>query len=361
MKLRLVLAALTCAAPAALAQEGAYLLTGPDARGSARIEKQGVDLVLVTTLDAGGERPAARQDPARPGTFIYVKPLQTGGAAGALDGAAAVSTWTVTVKSAGGGLEAVIRKDAQVVSTEQLRPRPAQAGPKAALLVHATAWDTSHAAAFKGYATQMAAYYRLHGYSRTDLLAGAGQESLIAALRRADHEQRPYSRVVIVGHGGWDGPMLSQGGTSQVSWSDHQPLFLEWLAALQAGTTADARLFSSSCHAGGSNRYETGNAYRWVDDVARRAGRIAAGPMGPTSTEYTMQQVLAALEGVGSTKQEVRWASPQGFRTLSAGGTLGGAGAIRPWTDTLPVPASIPAIPPPPASSSTTVVAGYHH
>lgn len=353
MSWRPVLIAFCLAAPA-LAQEGAYLLSGPQAQGSARIERQGVDLVLVTTLDGGEPRPLARQDPTRPGTFIYTRPLQSGGAIAVLAGTAEVATWTVTLRDVSGGKEAVIRKGQRVVATEQLRPRPAKAGPKAALLVHANAYDKSHANAFKSYATELAAYYRLHGYKRADLLLGDGQESLIAALRRADHEQRPYARVVIIGHGGWDGPMLSQGGTSQVSWTDSQPLYLEWLAALQAGTTPDARIFSSSCHAGGNNRYETGRAYRWTDDVARRAGRIVAGPMGKTSTEYTRQHVLAVLEGIGSTRQEVRWGSPQGWRTIRGGGTLGGA-QLHPWTDTLPQASPIPAIQP------TTVAAGYGH
>jgi hypothetical protein len=354
------LIAIVLGASAASAQEpvGNYALERGGSRvGTATIENVDGVLVLRTRLTDGTSRPDARRDPSLPArTFRYdsVEPAVglTNHLNGTLDIGARGQVWTVELTPQNGALKAVIKADGAVKAEEKLsKVTP----PKAALLVYCNAWDQTHVNAFQAYAAAVARRYRAAGFTRTDQIKGESWDVVITALQNASKESRPYERLIFIGHGGWDGPIMS----GQVSAHSDPEKFAVFVDAVRRGTTPTSKLFSSSCHAGGSNKYEAAreydNKYRWVDDVAKRTGRTVAGPNGYTSTEYTEQHVFAVLEGQGTTRQEVRWASPQGVRTIPGGGTLAGT-AIKPMppialpaapapTPT-PTPAAVPAVTP---------------
>lgn len=345
-------------ASAANAQEpvGNYALERNGARvGTATIENVDGTLVLRTRLTDGTTRPDARRDPSLPArTFRYDSVPPTNGLSnhitGNLNVGAAGQVWTVELTPQNGALRAVLKQDGAVKAEEKLtKVTP----PKAALLVYCNAWDQTHVNAFQAYAAAVARRYRAAGFTRTDSIKGESWDVVITALQAAAKESRPYERLIIIGHGGWDGPIMS----GQVSAHSDPEKFALFVDAVRRGTTPTSKILSSSCHAGGSNKYEAAreydNKYRWVDDVARRTGRTVAGPNGYTSTEYTEQHVFALLEGQGTTRQECRWASPQGVRTVPGGGTLAGT-AIKPMPPialpepvaTTPTPAVTPAATP---------------
>jgi hypothetical protein len=300
--------------------------------------------VMVTRLTGGESRPEAREDPARPGTFVY-GPATGGAVAAVAGGGGGAEPLTVELVPQGGGFQGILRRGGAEVGRERLtRAAPAASGQKAALLAPVKPHSSNDANAFRSYARRLADYYRGQGW-RADVLEVESAEALGKALEQAGTEGRPYARLVLIGHGGWDGPLFQGGQVSPTSSPDG---FVRLIAALRRGTTADARVFSSTCHAGGSNRYEdVRKDDRWTDHLARAAARIVAGPMGPTSTEYTYQHVLAVLEGQGTTRQEVRWSAPEGARTIPAGGTLAGS-PVRPYGGPAAslVLASSPAAPP---------------
>jgi hypothetical protein len=203
---------------------------------------------------------------------------------------------------------------------------------KRALIAHSTGNERSHDNVFLVYARQIRTYYRALGYE-VDVLPADGWSTILDALRAAGTSGATYTRVVTIGHGGWDGPIFS----GQLSpWNAGQG-WAELIAALRAGTTADAKYWVSACHAAGSDRYERAEESpwrprdRWVDQVARASGRSCAGPAGITSTTLALRQVRA-FEGAGSTAQESRLASPEGVRTVRSGGLIVNARLV-PWAD----------------------------
>ncbi len=153
-------------------------------------------------------------------------------------------------------------------------------------------------------------------------VVGTDVDVALQTLRAASANGTPYDRVVFVAHGGWDGPFF---GHQQTSGKDDQKTWPDFCAAIRRGTTPTARLYSSSCHGGGSNYTERkkGNSdYIWSRDLAKRTGRTVAGPAGPTSTGYTLQQGKAALEGEGVVKQETAWDGPLGSHRIYPGKSL---------------------------------------
>jgi len=244
---------------------------------------------------------------------------------------------TLLLRERGDRLEGVIQEGGAVVGHLVLSDRNADLDAKWALLVPTRRWSSGNGPreerAFRGYCRRLKAFYRARGI-RSELQFGEGAESVIEMLEAAPAQGRLYSRIVIIGHGGWDGPTMGVTNSPyQVSGRDSDPaLFLRFIEAIRQGTSADAKLFSSSCHAGGSNVYELHDGrrkYNWTHDVAVRSGRTVAGPAGYTSTEWTYRHVLAALEGIGTTKQEVHVAGPEGLRVIRPSGSLAGT-PVRP-------------------------------
>jgi hypothetical protein len=345
----LAAAAVILTATIARAEEpiGTYALERDGATiGSVRIEKVGGELVLATHLDDGTARPVARH--SGPRTFTYDGPLPSLGLAGVLTNGQlppANAVWTVELKGVllqSGAFKARVKANGAVQFEERLR----KIEGKRALLIPQKAHDPTHVNAFKAYATHVARRYKAMSYDRVDVVLGESWAVVIDELLKAEAERRPYTRMVFIGHGGWDGPI----GMGQQRSSESDPEgFKVLIDALRRGTAPDARIFASACHAGGSDKYEAlnswNNKYRWVDDVALQTGRIVAGPMGKTSTEYTEQHVFAVLEGDGVTRQAVRWASPQGVKIIPPKGTLAGA-ALLPVEPIYTRPAPTPVVPP---------------
>ncbi len=315
---------------------GSYALLGESGAriGNASINGEGDALVLRARLNDGSERAPISLDAARSSgnTLVFARPAgpASDGLIGGLDGtsgevAPGAPARTVEVtRQNDGSLRAVIKEGDRVVSRERLTR------VRAALLVHASTYDETHVSAFHAYASRIARMYRDRGYVKAETMLGTSIEVVVERLLRAESEGLPFDRVVFIGHGGWDGPVLgkySEEGHHQASSHYNQEPFAALVDAIKRGTTPAARIFSSSCHAGGSNVYERAagrNEYVWTDDLAVRTGRIVAGPAGYTSTEYTQQHVLAVLEGEGRTVQEVRWASATGSRTIKSKATLAG-------------------------------------
>lgn len=203
---------------------------------------------------------------------------------------------------------------------------------KRALICHSIGNEQSHDNVFLVYARQIKTYFRALGYE-VDVVPAQDWPTIFGALRAAGTSGATYTRVVTIGHGGWDGPIF-QGQKSP--WNGGSG-WSELVAALRAGTTADAKYWVSACHAAGSDRHERSEESpwrprdRWVDQVARAAGRICAGPAGITSTTLALRQVRA-FEGAGSTAQESRLASPEGVRVVRSGGLIVNA-RLTPWAD----------------------------
>jgi hypothetical protein len=314
--------------------------------GTVRIETVGGKLVLATHLDDGAERPLARH--SGPRTFTYDGQLPSLGLAGVLNGnqvPPADAVWTVELR--GALLQSgVWRARVKANGATQFEERLVKMTGKRALMIPQKAWDPTHVNAFKAYATHVKRRYDAMGYDRTDILFGESWAVVFDALKLAETEHRPYTRVIFIGHGGWDGPI---GLGPQVSSESDPENFKVFLDAVRRGTTPDAKIFASTCHSGGSDKYEEANAwnnkYRWVDDVALQTGRTVAGPRGKTSTEYTEQHVFAVLEGEGVTRQAIRWASPEGVRNISAKGTLAAA-PLLPVEPIYTRPAPAPITPP---------------
>lgn len=307
---------------------GSYVLTGANgARGQATISGEPGSLVLEVRNADGTDRPAARQTPGAAGRLQFEALIEAEGIAGRITGEGATTRRrTVELAPDGqGGLRATTRDEGGATTQERL------ARFRAALLVHAETYDRTHVNAFKAYAVDLKNLYSQRGYQRCDLVSGSDFQVVNDALLAAERERRPYERLIIIGHGGWDGPVLGayrEGAIRQVSSHENPAGFATFVDAVRRGTTAGAKLFASACHAGGNNVYERAdgrNPYVWVDDLAEKTGRTVAGPAGYTSTDYTRRHVLATLEGEGTTVQEVRWASPAGVRSIKPRGTLASA------------------------------------
>jgi hypothetical protein len=63
----------------------------------------------------------------------------------------------------------------------------------------------------------------------------------------------------------------------------------------------------------------------WAVDLARRSDRVVTGPAGSTSTEWSLRQVKAVLEGRGTVKQETIVGSSEGYRIVWPGRGLSAA------------------------------------
>jgi hypothetical protein len=180
--------------------------------------------------------------------------------------------------------------------------------------------EESDANTFANYARAVGDYYKKKGYARIDHIVGNPWDRTIDALDEAAKEGRPYSRLVFVGHGGWDGPIsfvdMPENQGSPVLNPD---LFDRIVRAIGAGTTRDADVWVSCCHAGGSNaterRVATNSKQIWVDEIAKRTGRTAGGPCGQTAVALSVQ-LVTALEGEGHPAQETRRSTPAGGRYL---------------------------------------------
>lgn len=200
---------------------------------------------------------------------------------------------SITLRQVKGDFEATVRRGREVVARQTLLDARTPV-----LLV-----SVEDQPGFRHSLPGLDAYYDARGY-RVERVVEGTSAGLIARLQRAT--RRPYARVVISTHSGWDGPMWDDG---QIAYEDAE--FAGLAAAFAAGTTPDAKVYVSGCHAAGSNRYESSDTRIWVRDLARLSGRVVAGPTGSTSAaEHTERQTLAALEGVGTVIQETVLATP---------------------------------------------------
>lgn len=190
---------------------------------------------------------------------------------------------------------------------------------KAALIIHDAANGDNNEKAFGVFAAQVAKYYRSKGYPIVETGFGDSWGDIAAIVSSAEAQGHPYSRLVMIGHSGWDGPLIwndkayAEGG-SQASEKLNPELFHSFCAAVKLGTTDDCKIFISGCHSGGSDVYEAADELtynadmaktHWVGDLFKETGRFAAGPMGSTSTEWSLQNVKAVLEGDGNVSQAI--------------------------------------------------------
>lgn len=339
---------------------GSYTLVDANNQkiGSATISGEGDSLVLRARLLDGRERPDMALDPARSQggrlTFAYTP----GGGTGIVNvitgtqpaGPANPMSAEVTRENSG-ALRAVVREGDAIIAREKLTRF------RAALLVHANTYDATHVSAFRNYATVLQRRYKAAGYAEAETMLGTSIDVVAERLQKAATDAKQFERLVFIGHGGWDGPVLGKyddGGTHQGSSHYNQEIFAKLVDAIKAGMTPTGAIYSSSCHAAGSNVYERAagrNAYVWTDDLARLTGRIVAGPAGYTSTEYTERHVWALLEGEGTVIQECKWASKAGSRTIMGKKTLAQS-ALRTPAD----PVHLPAPTPPPTPTPPPIV-----
>lgn len=173
----------------------------------------------------------------------------------------------------------------------------------------------------KVFAVQCQAYYKAKGYNVTLLPGDWG--GAVNTLVGAQELGRPFARVIIVSHGGWDGPMFQNSLHTQLSTQNYPDDYWNLARAVKYGTTLDAKLVFSSCHSGGANRYETWRKeYRYTDEIARDTGRTAYGLNGSTSTEWSLNLCKFA-EGEGPARQETRVSTATGGKNVMGGNYVG--------------------------------------
>ena len=316
---------------------GTFQLSGKEGArslsGRVTIRPAGASAEGGLTLEGPlGSRGAVALQGARDGagwTFTPPVAAETGGIAGALllgAEAAAPAAPAYTLRLAPG--KAAGRFTGEVVDADG-RPRMKLdlVRRKRALIAHAVGYGASHDNTFLVYGRQIRTYYRALGHE-VDMVPAERWDAVLDPLRAAREVGAPYTRVALIGHGGWDGPIF--GGQISPWWG--QARWGELIAALRAGTAPEARVLVSACHAAGSDRYERARGdvrgFRsWVDEVGRAAGRVVAGPAGITSTTLALRQARA-LEGAGTVAQETRVASGEGVRVTR--GSVAAAKLI-PW------------------------------
>lgn len=194
----------------------------------------------------------------------------------------------------------------------------------------AIAFHDTYEDGFGVYARQVVRFYKAKGWAVREGAIETWDE-VLDALREAEFEGFPYTRVVIVSHAGWDGPLLAD--PVQISpWGEATDRWDEVLDAFRRGTAPNARMYFSGCHTGGSNRYEGNDDRRWAVELGRATERFAAGPAGSTSTVWTLDQVKAVLEQDGKVRQEVWGASRDGVVQIGPKSALA-AGKTTPWAD----------------------------
>lgn len=230
----------------------------------------------------------------------------------------------LTLRENGNGYYGTVQGDMGVLRLV----RVVAAGPPRALLIPARVNNAIEQRALLTFARDLARYYGPRGLE-AEILQPESADQVVRYLEDAGLAGKRYSRVVWIGHGGWDGPIMGTADPRQLSGKYNTAGYAKLVAALRRALTSDAKLFASSCHAAGNNTHEmqmpSKSLYNWVHDLAKRTGRLVAGPAGLTSTEYTYQHVLAVLEGQGTVKQEVHVAEADTLRVVWPGRALSSA------------------------------------
>jgi hypothetical protein len=139
--------------------------------------------------------------------------------------------------------------------------------------------------------------------------------------------------IVVLAHGGWDGPMIFGGTRNGLSISPQigrhysnlaWPAVCRWFRNM---LVANGIAVIHACHSAGSNRYEStegGQAHRWVEELAADARIYTVGVEGLTSSGIGSQSVALlqhALRG-SSPPQAARVYQPGGLRIARWGGWL---------------------------------------
>ena len=241
----------------------------------------------------------------------------------------------------GRGWEGRIQDGEELVATLALRrARTPAPGNRRRVLVLPDSRSRKDGLAFVAYALRIREAYRQRGFT-TVIPDIDSWEDVIDELEAA--QGAPYKRVIFIGHGGWDGPIYrSHAGTRQVSGGFHKDVYARLVNAVRVGTSKRARILNSSCHAAGTAQAEQTDVvsdYRWVLDLARRTGRVVAGPAGRTSTEWTLRH--AFLEGQGTVVQEFHVARGHQARVLFAGQSLAVALPATLAYEGLPLPSRL--------------------
>ena len=283
------------------------------------IGRAGGDLRLLA--EAGTARIWSGSAPSTGGPWRFVLDDRPGpsGFLGALAPVAPVASAARTLEVRplpAGQLGAVLREGTTVTGSLLL------SRARRSLVVPSALGSDSDQNAFRVYAREAQDFFRKRGFVQNDVLTGRSWDTLIATLERASATGHVYDRVVIVGHGGWDGPILD-GEPYQASprYPAEGEVFRRLATALRRGTSPDAVLVASGCHSGGSNAWEIadgGEVFRWADALAAASSRTVVGPAGITSTEYTLR-LVQAVELEGPTVQETRIARGTSARTVRGG------------------------------------------
>ncbi len=347
-------------APAAFAQtdETAAVDTGTTADTApvaspviAQVTTQSVETPIVGTYDVTGAL-AGTLVVKRPDDDVLVFEGQIGGKKFSLRSPVSVRTreWRIDlddttsvgfIGALGNSPETTVPSRALVLRANganllgmtAIAGRPSQAVVLKRKLEALVAYGT-YMGAMKVYANQVVGYYKAKGYA-VKLMPG-DWKAVTQELVQAQATGHAYERFVIVSHGGWDGPMF-EGNNCQQSAGENDVEFGDFTRAVRRGTTPDAKLIFSCCHQGGSNKFEDPYKYyaslgypdyRYTDDLSKRTGRLVAGPMGETSTEYSLR-LVKAIEGEGPAVQDTRVSTPSGSRQIAPNGELAAAQAIR--------------------------------
>jgi hypothetical protein len=284
---------------------GTFALTG-SAQGHLNVARKGDELIFTGAAAGIPLRHHARVEAPR--TWRIALDSTSTGIANNLNGSNNTTSHTrfLVVSDAGkGNLKVVLEFKNKKTDVQATRK-------KEALVVYGT-----YENGMKVFANQCVKYYKDKGYE-VSLMAGSWQ-GFADALLAAEATGHTFARVVIVSHGGWDGPMFRDSQYSQISSTYHDEDYWNFIRAFKRGTTLDAKLMVSACHSGGSNRYETWRVdYRYTDEVAKHSGRLVYGLNGSTSTEWSKLLCMFA-EGEGPARQETRVSGPGGGRTVMGG------------------------------------------
>lgn len=257
----------------------------------------------------------------------------------------------------GPGWDGQVKQDTSWIGDIVLRDNTHEVPTDKRVLVIADRRHKGDGGAFNVYANRIKKTYATRGY-QTVIGDIDSFEDVIDELKAAT--SAPYSRLVFISHGGWDGPIYrGHIGTRQVSGKYNVELYEKFVAAVKVGMTTEAKIFNSSCHAAGTARDEDvsyGSPYNWVHDLSKRTGLHVAGPAGKTSTEWTLQHVLATLEGQGVTVQEVHVARDERLKILYPGMSLNSVSSVPlPAIGDLPKPKADETLEPAPSVTASVI------
>ncbi len=176
--------------------------------------------------------------------------------------------------------------------------------------------------AFQDAARDLASFYRAKRArvvvpdSRTELTGDP--ESLYRYLDALAAQGATFDRVIILSHGGADGPIWGSGGQIGLSWPEgddalKRAKLVELGAKLKAVTSTNALLYLGQCRPGQPTTWDSGGL-TFIEVLACITDRTTAGRILQTSGEDAEAIVKNLEEGTVPSRANFAWANDEADR-----------------------------------------------